>query len=224
MNLEIRLLGPVDIRIDGRPLALVGSKPRALLGMLALQANRAVSVERLIDGLWGDRAPASAAKNVQLYVSQLRRLLSHEAGAATIATRGRSYELRVEPDAVDVVRFERLLAEAVRAQEAGRDASAARAALALWRGPPLADVAGEPFTAFERRRLEELRLTALELAIEQDLFAGRHQEAIAELDALLGAASAAGAPARPENAGAVPIRSAGGGARRLPGRAQSRRR
>jgi DNA-binding SARP family transcriptional activator len=153
--------------------------------MLALQANQAVSVERLIDGLWGEGVPPSAAKNVQLYVSQLRRLLSDEGGAATIATRGRSYELRVQPDAVDVVRFERLVVEAVRAQEAGRAASAARAALALWRGAPLADVGGEPFAALERRRLEELRLTALELAIEQDLLAGRHREAIGELDPLL---------------------------------------
>jgi DNA-binding SARP family transcriptional activator len=100
VNLEIRLLGPVEIRFGGRPLALMGNKRRALLGILALQANRAVSLERLIDGLWDERAPASAAKNVQLYVSQLRRLLYDAGAAATIATRGRSYELRVEPDAV----------------------------------------------------------------------------------------------------------------------------
>jgi DNA-binding SARP family transcriptional activator len=183
--LEIRLLGPVEARVGGRPLALLGAKQRALLAMLALDANRVVSLERLVDGLWGDRPPASAAKNLQLYVSQLRRLLSGEGGDAAIATRGRGYELQVESDAVDVARFERLLAEAERAQEAGASASAARAALELWRGAPLADVAGEPFAASEVRRLDELRLSALELAIEQDLAAGRHLAAIGELDSLL---------------------------------------
>ena len=185
MTLEVCLLGPVEARVGGRPVALVGAKPRAVLAMLALEANRVVSLDRLIDGLWGERPPASAAKNVQLYVSQLRRLLSGAGGAATIATRGRGYELQVESDAVDVARFERLLAQAEGAQEAGASASAARAALELSRGAPLADVAGEPFAASEARRLEELRLLALELAIEDDLVAGRHREAIGELDSLV---------------------------------------
>src|SRR4051794_3459729 len=208
LNLRIRLLGPVEARLGGQRLALAGVKQRALLAMLALEPNRAVALERLVDGLWGEQPPASAAKNVQLYVSQLRRLLTGETGAAAIATRGRGYELRVDPDAVDVARFERLLGEAERAHEAGASASAARAALRcepprggggrargggapggaaraaleLWRGPPLADVAGEPFAASQVRRLEDLRLRALELAIEGDLAAGRHDEAIGELD------------------------------------------
>jgi DNA-binding SARP family transcriptional activator len=185
VSLEICLLGPVEARLGGCPLALVGAKQRALLAMLALEANRAVSLERLIDGLWGERPPASAAKNVQLYVSQLRRLLSDAGGDATIATRGRGYELRVQSEAVDVARFARLLAEAERAREAGVSARAARDALALWRGAPLADVAGEPFAAPEIRRLDELRLSALELAIEGDVAAGRPLEAIGELDSLL---------------------------------------
>ena len=185
MTLEVCLLGPVEARVGGRPVALVGAKPRAVLAMLALEANRVVSLERLIDGLWGERPPASAAKNVQLYVSQLRRLLSGAGGAVTIATRGRGYELRVESDAVDVARFEHLLAETERAREAGAPSSAARAALGLWRGAPLADVAGEPFAASEVRRLEELRVRALELAIEDDLAAGRDLEAIGELDSLV---------------------------------------
>ena len=88
----------------------------------------------------------------------------------------------MESDAVDVARFEHLLAETERAREAGAKSSAARAALALWRGAPLADVAGEPFAASEVRHLEELRVRALELAIEDDLAAGRDLEAIAELD------------------------------------------
>src|SRR4051794_9141308 len=153
--------------------------------MLALEANRTLSLDRLIEGLWGERPPVSAAKNVQLYVSQLRRLFSAEDAGATIATRGRGYELRVDPEAIDVARFERLLAEAGRAPDASASASAARTALALWRGPALADVAGEAFAAVEARRLEELRLNALELAIEGDVAAGRHREVIGELDSLL---------------------------------------
>ncbi|HEY7073958.1 MAG TPA: ABC transporter substrate-binding protein, partial [Solirubrobacteraceae bacterium] len=139
--------------------------------MLALQLNRTVSTDRLIEGLWGERAPASAAKLVQLYVSQLRKLFGEE---AEIVTRGRGYELRLGADQVDAARFESLVAD-----------GDAREALALWRGPALADVADEPFAAAEIRRLEELRLRATELAIDDDLAAGRHRELIGELDALV---------------------------------------
>ena len=140
--------------------------------MLALNANRAVSVDRLIDGLWGEHLPASAAKMVQHYVSQLRKLLGDDA----IVTRGRAYELRVSPGAVDAERFEHAL----------RDPNAdARAALRLWRGPALADVAEEPFAAAEIRRLDELRISAHEAAIDCDLRHGRLTEALTELEALL---------------------------------------
>src|SRR4051812_50214558 len=106
--------------------------------MLALQVNQAVSADRLSEGLWGERAPPSAAKMVQLYVSQLRKLL--RGSAAEILTRGRGYELRLAVDRVDAARFERLLAAAVHAD--GAPNGEARAALALWRGRPPADVGG----------------------------------------------------------------------------------
>jgi DNA-binding SARP family transcriptional activator len=99
-------------------------------------------------------------------------------------THGRGYELRLDPDAVDVARFERLIGEAARARGRGGGEPAHRA-LALWRGPPLADLAEEPFAPAEARRLEELRLVAVEVAIESDLDAGRHREVIAELDSLV---------------------------------------
>jgi YVTN family beta-propeller protein len=180
--MDIRLLGPVEASLDRGPAPLGPKQQRAVLAMLALELNRTVSVDRLVDGLWGERAPASAPKLVQLYVSQLRKLLGTE---AEIATRGRGYELRLAADRVDAARFEGLVAEATDGD--GSAARLAREALALWRGSALADVADEPFAAAEIRRLEELRLRAAELAVEGDLAAGRHRELIGELEALVAA-------------------------------------
>src|SRR3954447_13016303 len=109
MNLQ--LLGPVEATLDGRQIPLGATKQRALLAMLALEPNAAVPLGRLVDGLWGDDPPATAAKMVQLYVSQLRRLL-HGVPGVEIVTHGRGYELRVGAETVDVARFERLLTEA----------------------------------------------------------------------------------------------------------------
>jgi DNA-binding SARP family transcriptional activator len=134
--------------------------------------------------MWGEHPPLSAGKMIQHYASRLRKLLA-ASGGARIVTRGRGYELRVDPDAVDVRRFERLLAAAARAAEAGEPGGAGREALALWRGPALADLADEPFAAAEIRRLEELRETAAELAIEADLAAGRHREVVGEIEVLV---------------------------------------
>ncbi len=168
--MDIRLLGTVEASVDGRAVAVAPGKPRALLAMLALHAGSTVSSERLIGGLWAEPPPATATKLVQLHVSQLRKAL----GAQDLLTRGRGYELRLGPEDLDVSRFQRLVA-------AGRP----REGLALWRGPPLDDVAGEPFAAAEINRLEELRLAAVELAIEHDLAAGRHRECVGELERLV---------------------------------------
>jgi DNA-binding SARP family transcriptional activator len=182
--MQVHVLGPVEASADGRSLPLGGAKPRAVLAMLGLEANRTVPADHPIEGLWGEHPPASAAKIVQTYVWRLRTVLGEECGAE-IVTRGRGYELRIDPDAVDARRFERLLAAASRADEAGEPADAARQALALWRGPALSDVIDAPFAAPEARRLEELRVEAAELAVEADLAAGRHQDVVAELDALI---------------------------------------
>ena len=170
--MDLQLLGPIEARLGDRTLLLGARKQRAVLAMLGLEANRTVSADRLAEGLWGEEPPSSAPKMVQLYVSQLRRLL--DGNGAAIVTHGRGYELRLPADAVDVARFERLL-----------DESRPREALALWRGEALADVADEPFAAAEIRRLDELRVHAHELAIDADLEAGRHADVIGELEALV---------------------------------------
>src|SRR3954465_11313530 len=174
--MEIRLLGLVEAVQDDRALPLGGAKPRSLLAMLALHANATVSADRLIEGLWGEEPPATAPKLVQVLVSQLRKQL---AGAdAEIVTRGRGYELRVDPDAVDALRFERLVASGDNGAHAGE-------ALALWRGPPLDDLANEPFAGPEIRRLEDLWLRGREAGIDSALANGRHQQALGELDDLI---------------------------------------
>ena len=176
--MQIRVLGHVEASLDDRPLALGGAKQRAVLAMLGLEAGRAVSADRLIEGLWGEDPPPSAAKMVQNYVWRLR------GGGIAIVTHGRAYELDVDRDQVDACRLERLVADAARGAGNG---NSARAALALFRGDPLADIADEPFATDEIRRLEELRLTAAELAIDADLAVGRHQELVGEIDGLLAA-------------------------------------
>ena len=173
--MEIRLLGCVDVELNGSPVKLAGPKQRAVLAMLALHANEAVSLDRLVDGLWGEDPPSSAPKMVQQYVSQLRRLLA-DAGGPRIVTRGRGYVLEVDPDAVDALRFEALVD--------GGGGEPAREALVLW-GPPLAGMLDEPFAASEARRLEELHLAAIEQAFEADLDAGRHAEVVGRLGALV---------------------------------------
>ncbi|MET0817950.1 MAG: winged helix-turn-helix domain-containing protein, partial [Solirubrobacteraceae bacterium] len=157
-------MGPVNASLEGRPVPLGATKQRAVLAMLALEPNRVVPLERLVDGLWGERPPASATKMVQHYVSHLRRLL--DGADAEIVTHGRGYELRVAPEAIDVARFERLIEHAE-----------GEAALVLWRGKPLADVAAEPFAGPEIDRLEELEARAAELAVEAEIGRGDHDAA-----------------------------------------------
>jgi DNA-binding SARP family transcriptional activator/WD40 repeat protein len=185
VTLEIRVLGRVDALIDGEPLLLGGSKQRAVLAMLALRANRTVSADDLIDGLWGDGPPASAAKNVQLYVSRLRKALGTNGSGATIVTRGRGYELQLPDDAVDAARFERLVERARGEAEDGIVDGAVHGALELWRGAPLSGVAEEPFAGAEIRRLEELHLRAIELTIDAELAAGRPADVIGSLESLI---------------------------------------
>jgi DNA-binding SARP family transcriptional activator len=190
--MDFRILGPLEARQGDRVLPLGGGKQRALLAILLLNANEAVSSDRLVDGLWGERPPATASKALQVYVSQLRKLLEPERAPGGIGrllvTSGSGYLLRVEADQLDAHRFSRLLAQGRVALTDGRPAEAARAlteCLSLWRGEPLADVASEPFAQMEIARLEELRVTALEERIEAELQLGRHAEVIGELEALV---------------------------------------
>ena len=176
---EYRILGPLEVTLDGRLVQLGGQRQRALLAALLVHHGQVVSTERLVDLLWGEHAPKTATTSLQNAVSQLRR----ELGADVVETRAPGYVIAVEPDAIDAVRFEALLAQARTAPAAER-AGLLRSALALWRGPALADLAGEEFTQGEIRRLEELRLDALEERIAADLELGLHREVTGELEAL----------------------------------------
>src|SRR5262245_116778 len=184
MTFEVRLLGSVEALVDGQSLSLGGSKQRSVVAMLALRANTTLSGDELLDGLWGEDPPASAAKMVQLYVSRLRKAFAGSRAEAEILTRGRGYELRVPAGAVDALRFEQLVEEAAR-EPSGAANGLAATALELWRGAPLANVASEPFAGPEIGRLEELRMRALELAIDAELAAGHHADAIARLEGLI---------------------------------------
>ena len=183
-RLEFHILGPLEARVGGAPARLGGPRQRAVLAILLGHANEVVPAERLIDDVWEDEAPETAANVLQGYVSHLRRTL----GRDVIATRGRDYAIRLDDGALDLHRFERLTAGAVAALNEGRpaDASAAlRAALALWRGPALSDLLDVSAVARIGARLDELREAALERRIEADLACGHDADAAIELSQLI---------------------------------------
>ena len=176
---EFRILGPLEVVLDGQAVQLGGQRQRALLAALLVHHSQVVSTGRLVDLLWGERAPKTATTSLQNAVSQLRR----ELGADIVQTRSPGYLVAVEPDELDAARFEALFAQA-RVAPAAERAALLRSALALWRGPALADLADEDFTQGEIRRLEELRLDAQEERIAADIELGLHREVTGELEAL----------------------------------------
>ena len=180
--MEFRILGPLEVADGDAVVPLGGAKQRALLAILLLSANEVVSVDRLIDELWGERSPESGVTALQVRVSQLRKALG--AGGELILTRAPGYVIRLEREQLDLYRFERLLGEADAAEPAVATAKL-HEALALWRGLALSDLAYESFAQPAIGRLEELRLAALEKRIEADLALGRHAELVAELEALV---------------------------------------
>jgi DNA-binding SARP family transcriptional activator/WD40 repeat protein len=193
-TLEFRLLGPLEVWREGRPLRLGGERQRALLALLLLHANEVVPRERLLEELFGGDAPERGANALQVGISRLRRVLgdgrASNGDGGVLLTRPPGYLLRTEPEQLDVALFEQLLAKG-RGSLAEGDATAAastlREALALWRGPALADLALLEFAQPEIRRLEELRLGALMERIEADLALGRAGEVVPELEALVAA-------------------------------------
>ena len=178
--MEIRLLGPLEVRVEDQVVKLPRRQQRALLAALALRAGEVVSTDRLVEDLWGEAPPASANGSLQNVVFGLRKLL----GRHLVLTQPPGYRLAVAPEAVDALRFEALLAEA-RAAEGARQVELLREALALWRGAALADLAFEPFAGAEIARLEELRLGALEQRLDADLALGRHAALVPELESLV---------------------------------------
>src|SRR5262245_8018220 len=177
--MEYRVLGPLEVLGGDGPLVLGGAKQRALLALLLLNANRVVGRDWLVDGLWGERPPETAVTTVQVYVSRLRKLLP----GGTLVTRSPGYLLAVDAETVDVQRFERLVREA-RDADPGRASELLREALALWRGPSLAEFREGPCGPLEAARLEEIRLATVEQLFEADLALGRHAELVGELELL----------------------------------------
>src|SRR2546425_2945683 len=168
--MEFRILGPLEVLSDGRPLDLGGQKQRALLALLVVEANRVVSTDRLIEALWEEEPPETAQKALQVYVSQLRKVVGRE----RLETKAPGYRLRVEPGELDLERFQRLVAEGDLSE-----------ALQLWRGPPLSEFLNQRFAQAEIAHLEELRLATIEERLERDLTQGRHAERVGELEALV---------------------------------------
>jgi DNA-binding SARP family transcriptional activator len=182
-TIDARLLGPLEVEAHGAPVALGPAKQRALLARLLLDANRTVALDRLLDDLWGEDVPRTAVKMIHIHVSKLRKLLP----AGVLVTRPPGYAVTIPPEALDLVRFERLR-EPGRTSLAGgsarESADRLREALALWRGPALAEF-DAPFAAIDSGRLEDLRLACVEDRIDADLALGRHTLLVGELDALV---------------------------------------
>jgi DNA-binding SARP family transcriptional activator len=182
--MEFRILGPLEVWDGGGEVSLGGPKPRALLALLLLHANEVVAVDRLVDELWGEDSPDDAVAALRVNVSRLRKALASDA----LTTRSPGYAIRVEPEELDLYRFERLVDEgrSLLARGLATDASERLSnALSLWRGPALADFTYESFAQPAIARLEEIRLAALELRIDADLALGRHDELIGELETLV---------------------------------------
>ncbi|HWJ31352.1 MAG TPA: AfsR/SARP family transcriptional regulator [Gaiellaceae bacterium] len=178
---DFRLLGPLEVIEGGERVPLPAGQPSAVLARLLLDANRPVSPELLVDAIWGDPPPASAPKVLQAYVSQLRKAI----GPERIETQPAGYAVRVQPEELDLTRFEELTEKAGAAADPSRRASLLRNALSLWRGAPLADFRTQPFAAPAARRLNELRLAALEERIDAELALGNHGSIVAEAESLV---------------------------------------
>lgn len=186
--MEFRILGPVEVVVDGgRRLPLAGPKPRTLLAALLLDPGRTVATSRLVDGVWGEQPPGTASALIQTYVSSLRRALAPAAGRDLIATRPPGYTIEIDPDQVDLTRFSALAARGRGCAAAGRHGEAAEhftAALALWRGPALEGL-GESFIRAAGVRLDELRLVVTEERIAAELATGLTAHLVAELSELV---------------------------------------
>jgi len=181
-DMDFRILGPLQVTEGARTVPLGGASLRALLAFLLLHANEVVSNDRLLDELWTGKPPGSGVTALQVRVSQLRKALGP--AADRLETRAPGYVLLVGQNELDLDRFSRLVEEADDAEPAAA-AEKLREALALWRGPPLADLAYESFAQAAIRRMDELRLAAIEARLEADLALGVHAELVGELEALV---------------------------------------
>src|SRR4029453_1209134 len=180
--MEFKVLGPLEVLSDGRPLQLGPPQQRALLALLLLNANQVVTTDRLAEELWHGEVPKTAAKAIQVYVSSLRKGFGESRDA--LETRGTGCVLGIEAGQLDLHEFELLLERAKDEGHAPR-AATLRSALSLWRGAPLADLTYEPFAQPEAARLEALRLLAQEERIESELALGQGPDLVPDLESLV---------------------------------------
>jgi DNA-binding SARP family transcriptional activator len=184
--LQFRVLGPLEVLHEGKPVGLGGPRDRALLALLVVNAGEVVSSDRLIEAVWGDDLPRDPHHALQAAVSRLRRALQLGRGKrGLLVRRPPGYLLDIEPEQVDAARFERLADAARRRQDKGARSAALQEALGLWRGPALADVAYESWAQEEITRLEEIRLGAIEDELDAQLALGRHAEVLGRLGTLV---------------------------------------
>jgi len=184
-DMEFGILGPLEVHTERGKVAVAGGKPAAVLAVLLLHPNEPVSVDKLAIALWGEDVPGGASRTVRVHVSRLRKALGNP---EILITTPSGYRLVVKPDELDAARFEELVRsgrQTLANGEAEEASEVLREALTLWRGPPLADFAAEPFAPAEIARLEEQRLEAVEMRLEADLAAGRHRDVVAELQHLV---------------------------------------
>jgi DNA-binding SARP family transcriptional activator/tetratricopeptide (TPR) repeat protein len=177
MELAVNVLGPLSVSLDGRPVPVTAGRLRTLVVVLALSAGEEVSVERLAGMVWDEVAPSNVRRTVQVYVTRLRRLLGPEA----ITTSPAGYRLRVDPDRVDAIRFERLLDAAAAARDSATERTGLVQALDLWRGAPFEGVRSGWLEGVESTRLAERYLSGLERLIDIDISDGRSGEVVARL-------------------------------------------
>jgi DNA-binding SARP family transcriptional activator/tetratricopeptide (TPR) repeat protein len=179
-GLSVRLLGPLEVRIDGRAVNLTAGRLRTLLAALAVAAGQTVSVNRLATAVWWEDQPVDAKRGLQVYVTRLRRIL----GSTTVGTRPEGYVLHADADDVDALRFLRLVDSAFREREPVLQQPLLAQALALWRGAPFEDVPSPWLDESEAPRLVERYLTAVERRIDLDIAEGRYEALVGELTKL----------------------------------------
>ncbi|MEN8234558.1 MAG: BTAD domain-containing putative transcriptional regulator [Actinomycetota bacterium] len=183
--MEFRVLGPVEVRVDDEVVPIPAPMQRVLLALLIIHAGEVLSTDRIITELWSDKAPASGANALRFHVSKLRSALTVD--PSSIVTQGSGYVLEVDPESIDAVRFERMLGEAlgVMGGDPDRADSLIRDALSLWHGDPYAGLGDPGFVDGEARRLNELRMRALEVGFAAGLALGRHEGVVGDLEAVL---------------------------------------
>ena len=179
-SIEVRVLGPLEVLIDGCPLKLGSATEKALIVYLALHPGRPVSTDVIIDALWGEQAPATAREMVRTYVARVRKRCGD-----LVRTRSGGYALELPPEAVDAFRFEGLVETGLRESDPIAGAGILKEALELWRGSPLAELSALPGGGADAARLEEMRLGAIERRVEHELALGRSTDLVPELESLV---------------------------------------